>query len=154
MKKDMNNIPLDKIVFSYKEFGYNRCDVCITPHTLVNWSNGNMFFKIETAQSPNEKWDSALYCQIGERGGGRKCFLLTKPDEGYTSEKEAIYDELIYLEELINKELKGSVIAQQFQNKEDEYPLSKNMNRNLRLALKQTAFFKAQFNPRELNLFD
>lgn len=33
------DFPLEKIVFSYKEFGYNKCNVCMTPHTPVNWSN-------------------------------------------------------------------------------------------------------------------
>ena len=145
---------LHEIVFRYKEFGYNSSNVCVTPHTLVNWCHGDIFFKIETALSPNEKWDSALQYSIGGSGCGRMCSLLTKNDPGYKTEKEGIYHELIWLEQKINSELEKSAIAMQHQDTEDEYPISKNMIPNLRLALKQVAVFKEQFNPSELNLFD
>lgn len=153
MNKKYNDY-LHEIVFRYKEFGYNSSNVCVTPHTLVNWCHGDIFFKIETALSPNEKWDSALQYSIGGSGCSRMCSLLTENDPGYKTEKEGIYHELIWIEQKINSELEKSAIAMQHQDTEDEYPISKNMIRNLRLALKQVAVFKEQFNPSELNLFD
>lgn len=144
---------LDKIVFSYKEFGYNRCDVCVTPHTLVNWSSSYISFKIETAESPNEKWDSALNYRIADSGGGRKCFLLVKNDRGYLSEKEAIYQKLIRMEELVKSELNGGIITQQSHNVEEGNTPSRAMVIDLHLALKQISVFKNKFNPIELDLF-
>lgn len=144
---------LDKIVFSYKEFGYNRCNVCVTPRTPVNWSSHYVSFKIETAESSNDRWDSALIYQIASSGGGRRCFLLAKNDRGYLSEKEAIYQKLIRMEELIKSELKDSIITRISHNVEEGYEHSKAMVNNLHLALKQIAIFKRKFNSVELDLF-
>lgn len=155
MKENMNSTPLNEIVFRYKEFGYNRCNVCMSPHTLVKWNNNYISFRIETAKSPDEKWDSALNYQIGDSGGGRGCFLLTGNNNGYRSEKEAIYSELIMFEERINSELREYAVTPQSNSDiDDDYTHSENKLNNLRMALKHIAIFKDRFNPRELDLFE
>lgn len=59
----------DDIVHRYKNFHFNICDVCLTPNVKIEWANKFCNFKIETAQSDNERWSFGYSYNFYNSGG-------------------------------------------------------------------------------------
>lgn len=47
-----------KVVHTYKEFCFNICDVCLTPHIKIDWANKVCFFKV--IQQRNQTTDDGI----------------------------------------------------------------------------------------------
>ena len=87
-----------EIVFTFGKFGWNIFDVCMTPNGPVKWNKGKFNFEIETAQSPNGRWDYGYKYNSGISYSSSPVGFVPNSEKGFPSEKEAVYDALKYLE--------------------------------------------------------
>ena len=59
-----------EIVHRYKEFGFNVCDVCLTPNVKIKWENKINYFEVETGGQPKNRasiqriWLQHLRCML------------------------------------------------------------------------------------------
>lgn len=146
-----------EIVHQYKEFGFNICDVCLTPNVKIKWENKTNYFEVVTAQSDNGRWDYGLNYNFGTQGGGCGAGYVDTPTGGYNTEKEAINAALKSLGEkcqrVINEiQFRGGETDDDDSN-EPEIRGSSVLP-ILKEAMRKIAHYKEVFNPRQLELFD
>ena len=146
-----------KIVHQYKNFGFNICDVCLTPNVKIKWANKTNFFEVATAQSDNGRWDYGLHYTFWTQGGCRGARYVDTPTGGYNTEKEAIDAALNSLEESCQRvideiQFRGGDIDDNDSN-EPEIRGSSVLP-TLKEAMSKIAHYKEVFNPRQLELFD
>ena len=145
-----------KIVHQYKEFGFNICDVCLTPNVKIKWTNKTLTFEVATAQSDNGRWDFGLHYNFGTQGGCSGAHYVDTPTGGYNTEKGAINAALNSLEEkcqcVIDEILfRGGDIDDDSNEPEIR---SSSVFPKLKDAMLKIARYKEVFNPRQLELFN
>ena len=144
-----------EIVHQYKEFGFNICDVCLTPNVKIKWDNKTNYFEVATAQSDNERWDYGFNYNFGTQGGGCGAGYVDTLTGGYSTEKEAIDAALNSLKDKCQR-----VIDEiQFRGGDiEDGNAPKNSDSSLlpilKEAMRKIAHYKEVFNPRQLELFD
>lgn len=86
--------PIREAVLTVGTFQFNISDVCLNPNKPVRIEKNRNYLEIRTAQSSNGRWDYGI--DLGLYTEGRHCgaFFIDDPDEGFSTEKEAVYDEL------------------------------------------------------------
>ena len=146
-----------KIVHQYKEFGFNICDVCLTPNVKIKWENKINYFEVATAQSDNGRWDFGLHYNFWTQGGCNGAAYVDTLKDGYNTEKEAINAALSSLEEKCQRvideiQFRGGDIYDDDSN-EPEIRGSSVLP-ILKEAIRKIAHYKEVFNPRQLELFD
>lgn len=145
-----------EIVFQFRDFGFNICDVCLTPHEKVKWQGANYnHFEIRTCQSPCGLWDYGLSYTFATNGHTHAAGFIAENSKrkGYATEKEAIYTALFELEKAIVIEI-SQMPDSEYDEEVDKIIDFAPRAANLRTALNQIAKFKDIYDPRQLNLFD
>jgi len=141
------------IVFTYKEFSFNDCDVCVTPHTKIDWKGKGCSLTVTTAESPCGRWDYGISYSVNLGGGGRAPQFIGNTLSGYTSEKEAVIAAVSFYEEHLNREakiLRG--LSDDSGAHEGEEKPSARLD-VIKDALTQVRIWKDMFDPRQLELF-
>ena len=149
-----NHRDRDEIVFRYCDFGFNICDVCLTPHIKVKWQGkAHNRFMIETAQSPNGRWSFGIGCIFATQGIGYAARYIADENKGYPTEKEAVYIALLELER--KAKVCISVMPDCEYDEETETVISCTSKvANIKVALKEIEKYKEIYNPKQLTLFD
>lgn len=143
-----------EIVFQYGDFGFNICDVCLTPHVKVKWQGKHINkFEIETAQSPNGRWEYGYDYLFSTGGGIHAARFIADDSEGYPSEKEAVYAALQCLEHKA-KDAISRMPDCEYDDETDTLINCAPRAANIRAALKEIGRFKEIYDPRQLNLFE
>ena len=146
-----------KIVHQYKNFGFNICDVCLTPNVKIKWANKTNYFEVVTAQSDNGRWDFGLHYNFWTQGGCSGASYVDTLKDGYNTEKEAVSEALNSLEEKCQRvideiQFRGGDIDDDDSN-EPEIRGSSVLP-TLNEAMSKIAHYKEVFSPRQLELFD
>lgn len=146
-----------KIVHQYKEFGFNICDVCLTPNVKIKWANKTNYFEVVTAQSDNGRWDFGVHYNFWTQGGCNGAAYIDTLKDGYNTEKEAINAALNSLEDkcqrvIVEIQLRGGDIDDDDSNKPEIRGTS--VLPILKEAIRKIARYKEVFNPRQLELFN
>lgn len=144
-----------KIVHQYKEFGFNICDVCLTPNVKIKWANKTNYFEVVTAQSDNGRWDFGIHYNFWTQGGCNGAAYVDTLKDGYNTEKEAINAALNSLEDkcqrvIVEIQLRGRDIG----DSNDPKNNGTSVLPILKEAIRKIAHYKEVFNPRQLELFD
>ena len=147
-----------EIVHRYKEFGFNVCDVCLTPNVKIKWDNKTNYFEVATAQSDNGRWDYGLNYNFGTQGGCCGAGYVDTPTGGYNTEKEAIDAALNSLKEKCQRvideiQFRGGDIGD-IEDGNDTKNSGTSVLPILKEAMRKIAYYKEVFNPRQLELFD
>lgn len=139
-------------VFEYDGFKFNVWDVCLNPNMALEWQGKSCKFKVETAKSPNGRWDYGTDCWF-VNGGGCHAACFVDGQDGFPTEKECVYDALKYFEEKVLRKIsEGKNRVELDYNGE---PVKGNSTISyLKECLKQIRKFKEQYNPKQLSLFD
>lgn len=142
-----------EIVFTFGKFGWNIFDVCMNPNIPVKWIGAACGFEITTARSPNGRWDNGLSCWFHSSGRSHGASFVSSPDDGYPSEKEAIYDALCEIEERCMQEIK-EVNERIEYNDSGEPVCTSTVIPKLNTALKNIRKYKEVYAPGQLTLFE
>lgn len=133
-------------VFTYKTFGYNIWDVCVSPNTPVHIKTKLCEFEIYTAESPCGRWEYGLTLDTCSRCCTHGALFVAGKDLGYPSEKDAIYEALVFAEERAENELND--IGESGCPGTETYPPA------LRQFLAEVRRYKDIYDPAQLSLFD
>lgn len=122
------------VVFTHKDFQFNDCDVCVTPHTMTDYNFHGCQLRITTAESPNGRWDYGIWYGFDLGGSGHAPSFIASETEGYASEKAAVFAALLKAEGWLKSQMKAKPQeGKEFMAKIREY--------------------KDLFDPRQLELF-
>lgn len=143
----------DEDVFTYKSFKFNICDVCLTPNVKM-FSRKPFQIEINTAESPNGRWDYGVVFSLPDRGrvsAPKFCECVT---QGFASEQDAVYDGLCKAEEFAIGAIRDAKFHAGCSDGDDdgcriergEIP---KLNALLRVILK----YKDVYDPSQLSLF-
>lgn len=143
----------NEIQMTFGDFSYNIHDVCLTPHTPVNWRNKTCLIKVKTAQSPCGRWDSGFDVTLRSCSSLRGCRFIDDPAKGYATEKESIYAALLTIKDMVGRELNECGERVEY---DDDGNILHNVSviPSLRAASKQVDVFCEYFNPTYPTLFD
>ena len=146
-----------KIVHQYKDFGFNICDTCLTPHVKIEWTNKTCSFEVTTAQSDNGRWDFGFHYNFWTQGGCCGAHYVDTSTGGYNTEKHAINAALNSLEEKCQRvideiQFRSGDIYDDDSN-EPEVRGSSVLPK-LKEAMSKIALYKKVFDPRQLELFN
>lgn len=141
-----------KIVHQYKEFGFNIYDVCLTPNVKIKYADKTNFFEVKTAQSDNGRWTFGFHYDFLTRGGCKAAAYVDKLNDGYNTEKDAIYAALNSLEESCQRVIEeieryGKIID----NEDNPHGISHLPK--LKAVKNKIEIYKEQYNPMSLYLF-
>lgn len=148
----------NEIQFTHNGFSFNIFDVCLTPKTAIDWENKLCRIMIETAQSANGRWSYGLIANFYQSSSLHGASYIDERTKGYSTEKECIYDALLFTESYGNK-----VLSECMGSNDSDYPDDEESNKlpknnaiisQVRNTLKQLQVFKDIFNPRQLSLFE
>lgn len=142
-----------EIVFSTGKFGWNIFDVCMNPNINVKWCAGSYRFEIETAQSPNGRWDNGYSCMFHTSGMSHGVSFVSRPNDGYPSEKDAIYDALCEIEKRCLREIEEAKGRIEY-NDAGEPVNTSSIIPKLNKALDQIRKYKEAYDPVQLTLFE
>lgn len=94
----LHDNPSGGVVLNVGKFGFNINDVCLTPNTPVTIERGTCRLEIVTAQSKNGRWDYGYRYNLHMEGGRSGAGYIDDLGKGFPTEKEAIYNALLYAE--------------------------------------------------------
>lgn len=157
--KYLRENPSGGAVLTVGSFQFNICDVCLTPNHPVRIERNICELDIETAQSVNGRWCYGIHLGLHSESSSHGAQFVDDPSRGYPTEKEAIYDALLYSEERTKKEIKE---LEQRGDTPDDYddeesgrqPKASAVLSSLRAFLKEIQKQKEYHDPRQLSLFD
>lgn len=146
-----------EIVHQYKDFGFNICDTCLTPHVKIEWTNKVCFIEVLTAQSDNGRWDFGFHYNFWTQGGCCAAHYVDTSTGGCNTEKDAINAALNSLEEKCQRVIdeilfRGGDIDDDDSNEQEIRGSS--VLPKLKEAMSKIAHYKEVFNPRQLELFN
>lgn len=144
---------VQSVVFTCGTFGFNINDVCLTPNVPVKFDKGNYSIEVRTAQSPNGRWENGYSYNFCHSSGSHPVVFVSDQEQGFPSEKEAVYDALEYLEGRCLREIDESRDRVEY---DDNGNVVKNVSVLPRLTgmLAQIRRYKEIYNPQQLSLFD
>lgn len=93
-------------VLTFGAFQFNICDVCLTPNHPVRIERNVCELDIETAQSVNGRWSYGIHLGLHSEFSSHGAQFVDDHSRGYPTEKEAIYDALLYSGERTKKKIK------------------------------------------------
>ncbi len=137
----------DGIVIKHGDFGFNIHDVCLTPNVVIDWHKNNCYFRVDTAQSMNGRWNYGYTYSTFYSGGGRGASFISNKNEGFATEKECVYAALIFMEERFKKDIDVGLLD------DNGNPYTRH-NSDVNVALKEIRKLKGRFNIVQLSLFD
>lgn len=157
--KYLRENPSGGAVLTVGSFQFNICDVCLTPNHPVRIERNICELDIETAQSVNGRWCYGIHLGLHSESSSHGAQFVDDPSRGYPTEKEAIYDALLYSEERTKKKIKE---LEQRGDTPDDYddeesgrqPKASAVLSSLRAFLKEIQKQKEYHDPRQLSLFD
>lgn len=157
--KYLRENPSGGAVLTVGSFQFNICDVCLTPNHPVRIERNICKLDIETAQSVNGRWCYGIHLGLHSESSSHGAQFVDDPSRGYPTEKEAIYDALLYSEERTKKKIKE---LEQRGDTPDDYddeesgrqPKASAVLSSLRAFLKEIQKQKEYHDPRQLSLFD
>ena len=141
-----------KVVHTYKEFCFNICDVCLTPHIKIDWANKVCFFKVTTAQSDNGRWDFGLHYNFWTQGGCSGAAYVDTLKGGYNTEKKAVSEALNRIEENCQRVIDEIGAPNDGDGSELETRGSSALPK-LKETMNKIKSYKEAFNPCQLELF-
>lgn len=150
-------------VFTAGAFAFNINDVCLNPSSPISFECARGFHvAIETAQSPNGRWDAGYDIACHFTNSSRAAHFIDDPEEGFATEKEAVYDALRYAREVTQREM-GIEERRATDLEDDDYYL----DQGTRPATKKTAVLAMMqrllaciekqmdvYDPRQLTLWE
>lgn len=140
-------------VFTYNGFGWNIYDVCVNPRAVIQWGTGDCKFNINIVQCPNGRWMYGYECCFHWMSRLTGAHFITDPNNGYVSEKEAIYHALECIERSCERELDETI--NRIEIDDDGEPIkNSSVVPRLNKALFQIGKYKDIFNPKQMSLFD
>mgnify|MGYP004536481227 CR=1 FL=1 len=157
--KYLRENPSGGAVLTVESFQFNICDVCLTPNHPVRIERNICELDIETAQSVNGRWCYGIHLGLHSESSSHGAQFVDDHSRGYPTEKEAIYDALLYSEERTKKKIKE---LEQRGDTPDDYddeesgrqPKASAVLSSLRAFLKEIQKQKEYHDPRQLSLFD
>lgn len=157
--KYLRENPSGGAVLTVGSFQFNICDVCLTPNHPVRIERNICELDIETAQSVNGRWCYGIHLGLHSESSSHGAQFVDDHSRGYPTEKEAIYDALLYLEERTKKKIKE---LEQRGDTPDDYddeesgrqPKASAILSSLRAFLKEIQKQKEYHDPRQFSLFD
>lgn len=157
--KYLRENPSGGAVLTVGSFQFNICDVCLTPNHPVRIERNICELDIETAQSVNGRWCYGIHLGLHSESSSHGAQFVDDHSRGYPTEKEAIYDALLYSEERTKKKIKE---LEQRGDTPDDYddeesgrqPKASAVLSSLRAFLKEIQKQKEYHDPRQLSLFD
>lgn len=157
--KYLRENPSGGAVLTVGSFQFNICDVCLTPNHPVRIERNICELDIETAQSVNGRWCYGIHLGLHSESSSHGAQFVDDHSRGYPTEKEAIYDALLYSEERTKKKIKE---LEQRGDTPDDYddeesgrqPKASAVLSSLRAFLKEIQKQKEYHDPRQFSLFD
>lgn len=154
--------PRKEAVYRFGEFDFNINDVCLNPNTPLRFEKSlSCRFEVWTAQSPNGLWTYGYDITTHHSCSTRGAYFSDDPEDGFPSEREAVFDALRRAEEQTVREIR---IAEQsggdIDEDEEDYfsPRKKKKTPSalsvLKPFLNEIRKYQNQFDPRQLTLFD
>lgn len=146
-------------VLTFGAFQFNIFDVCLIPNHPVRIERNVCELDIETAQSVNGRWSYGIHLGLYSECSSHGAQFVDDHSRGYPTEKEAIYDALLYSGERTKKKIKE---LEQRGDTPDDYddeesgrqPKASAVLSSLRAFLKEIQKQKEYHDPRQLTLFD
>jgi len=149
-----HSVRKEGVVFQYGEFGFNVCDICLTPHKAVDWQNKVCRYKTDTAQSPCGFWSFGYSCSVHNSGSGRGAGFCKDETQGYPSEREAIYAALKYCKEFTEREYRQVAQTPDWDDEESSGSMKNSSAAPyIKAGLKQLELYLELFDPAQLTLF-
>lgn len=151
--------PIREAVLTVGAFQFNISDVCLNPNRPVRIEKNRNYLEIRTAQSSNGRWDYGLdlglYTEVRHFGAT----FIDDPDEGFPTEKEAVYDCLVETETAVQKKIeyleqRGDIPDSDDDEESGRQPKASAVLSSLRAFLKEIQKQKEYHDPRQLSLFD
>lgn len=145
-----------KIVHQYKNFGFNICDVCLTPNVKIKWANKTNYFEVVTAQSDNGRWDFGLHYNFWTQGGCSGAAYVDTLKGGYNTEKKAVSEALNRIEENCQRVIDEILFKGGAPNDGDGSELETRGSSalpKLKETMNKIKSYKEAFNPCQLELF-
>lgn len=139
-------------VFEHDGFKFNAWDVCLNPNMALEWQGKSCKFKVETAKSPNGRWDYGTDCWF-VNGGVCHAACFVDGQDGFPTEKECVYAALKYFEENVHRKISEGKNRVELDDNGEPIKGSSTIS-HLRECLNQIRKFKEQYNPKQLSLFD
>ena len=139
-------------VFEHDGFKFNAWDVCLNPNMALEWQGKSCKFKVETAKSPNGRWDYGTDCWF-VNGGGCHAACFVDGQDGFPTEKECVYAALKHFEEEVLREISDRKNRVELDDNGEPAKGSSSIS-HLKECLNQIRKFKEQYNPKQLSLFD
>lgn len=93
------------VALSYNGFDFNIHDVCLTPNRPVRLFNAHCRVGVETAQSPNGRWDYGLNVNLHNASHLHGATFVDKAGNGYETEAAAILAALLNARKSAEREL-------------------------------------------------
>lgn len=93
------------VALSHSGFDFNIHDVCLTPNVPVRLFNTYCRVNVETAQSPNGRWDYGLDVNLHNSGHGVGAGFVDDAKNGYPTEAAAILAALLDARKSAEREL-------------------------------------------------
>lgn len=157
--KYLRENPSGGAVLTVGSFQFNICDVCLTPNHPVRIERNICELDIETAQSVNGRWCYGIHLGLHSESSSHGAQFVDDHSRGSPTEKEAIYDALLYSEERTKKKIKE---LEQRGDTPDDYddeesgrqPKASAVLSSLRAFLKEIQKQKEYHDPRQFSLFD
>lgn len=157
--KYLRENPSGGAVLTVGSFQFNICDVCLAPNHPVRIERNICELDIETAQSVNGRWCYGIHLGLHSESSSHGAQFVDDHSRGYPTEKEAIYDALLYSEERTKKKIKE---LEQRGDTPDDYddeesgrqPKASAVLSSLRAFLKEIQKQKEYHDPRQFSLFD
>lgn len=150
--------PSGGAVLTVGSFQFNICDVCLTPNHPVRIGKNFCKLEISTAQSLNGRWDYGMNLELNTEGRHCGAGFIDYPEKGFPTEKEAIFDCLLYVEERTVQKIKVLEQRGDAPEGDDEEsgrePKSSAVISSMRAFLKEIQRYKQHYDPKQLSLFD
>lgn len=151
--------PSGGAVLTVGTFKFNITDICLTPNKPVKIEGRICKLEISTAQSLNGRWDYGIDLALHTEGSSHGARFIDNPSEGFPTEKEAIFDALLYSEQRTVRKIKeteerGDRTSYDFDEDNSREPKPSAVLSSLRAFLKEIQRHKQYYDPKQLNLFD
>lgn len=142
----------DSVQAIHKCFSFNIHDVCLTPNKPIKLEGKYYNIEVFTAQSPNGRWSYGLNDNYHFSFHRHGATFIDKADDGFSSEKEAVYAALLETEEHC-KRIIGETIRRNYTDDDSEMRTSFILP-YMKQALKQIEKYKEIFNSKQLELWE
>lgn len=151
--------PSGGVVLTVGNFGFNINDVCLTPNIPVKLDKRICALEIRTAQSLNGRWSYGIDLSLHSESSSHGAWYIDDTSEGFPTEKEAIYDALLYSERKTLRKIKETEersdrASDDFDEDSPREPKVSAVLSTMRVFLNEIQRYKQYYDPKQLSLFD